>query len=212
MFRKIVIVLVLLIVLIASVVIGFKFVTIGKEDKAIKTEETSKELEIVEKTSISFDEMMDLLYPEKETSFEISGHKISAEWHAEDQIFSDYSSSSVYEENGEYFLEIHNIETEKFKITGIQDEIVSAKINPSPADEGIPLEVYFLTRSGNIYYINNFESKIVEAKKIEELQEIISLSKMLLWGDDEGSYVMCARTLDSKTIPLSTYVYKNINP
>ena len=212
MFKKIVIVLVLLILLVVSVIISFKVVTIGKEEKTSKVDSPSKEPEkVIQQTSISFDEIMNLIYPEKEDSFDISGHKITSEWHAEDQIFSDFSSSSVYEENGEYFLEIHNVEIEKFKITGIQGDIVSAKINPSPADEGIPLEVFFLTRSGDIYYINTFESKIVEAKKIEELKEIISISKMLFWGDDEGNYVMCARTLDNKTIPLSTYIYKD-NP
>ena len=213
MFKKLVIVLILLILLVASVVIGFKVVTIGKDDKVSKVEKASKEQEKnVENSSISFDEVMDLLYAKKEDTFEISGQKISAEWHAEDQIFSDFSSSSVYEENGEYLLEIHNAETEKFKITGIHGDIISAKINPSPADEGIPLEVYFLTRTGDIYYINSFDAKIVEAKKIEELKEVISISKMLLWGGEEGNYVMCAKTFDNRTIPLSTYVYKDIIP
>lgn len=147
--------------------------------QANTTEDSSSE------TSVSFSETMDMLYTK--TGTQIDGSNCTN--HPNDSIYMvlednsqnitdvDYTTVGLYD--GELFFNMHttNSNTDiSTSITGISEEVVSIKIVPS--EEGaIPLAVYFLTRDGNVYYIDNsmISSNNFVAQRLENLSEIVSI-------------------------------------
>lgn len=137
------------------------------------------------KTSVSFSETMDMLYTK--TGTQIDGSNCTN--HPNDSIYMvlednsqnitdvEYTTVGLYD--GELFFNMHtaNSNTDiSTSITGISEEVVSIKIIPS--EEGaIPLAVYFLTRDGNVYYIDNsmINSNNFVAQRLENLSEIVSI-------------------------------------
>ena len=135
--------------------------------------------------TISFSETMDMLYTK--TGTQIDGSNCTN--HPNDSIYMvlednsqnitdvDYTTVGLYD--GELFFNMHtaNSNTDiSTSITGISEEVVSIKIVPS--EEGaIPLAVYFLTRDGNVYYIDNsmISSNNFVAQRLENLSEIVSI-------------------------------------
>ena len=89
----------------------------------------------------------------------------------------EYTTVGLY--NGEILFNMHtaNSDTSISKsITGISEEVVSIKILSS--EEGaIPIAVYFLTRSGTVYYIDDtmINSNNFVAQKVEDLSQVISI-------------------------------------
>ena len=135
--------------------------------------------------TISFSETMDMLYTKTGTQIEGSNctnnpnDSIYMVLEDNSQNITDVEYTTVGLYNGEILFNMHtaNSDTDISKsITGISEEVVSIKILPS--EEGaIPVAVYFLTRSGTVYYIDDtmINSNNFVAQKVEDLNQVISI-------------------------------------
>lgn len=135
--------------------------------------------------TISFSETMDMLYTKTGTQIEGSNctnnpnDSIYMILEDNSQNITDVEYTTVGLYNGEILFNMHtaNSDTSISKsITGISEEVVSIKILPS--EEGaIPIAVYFLTRSGTVYYIDDtmINSNNFVAQRLEDLSEVVSI-------------------------------------
>lgn len=159
----------------------------------------------------SFSEMMDMLYTKNET--QIDGNacnnspKDSVYMVLEDasQNVTDVEYTTVGLYDGELFFNMHTANSTDIStsISGISEEVVSIKIVPS--EEGaIPLAVYFLTRDGNVYYIDDsmINSNDFVAQRLENLSEIVSIEvvNITYTGAMHQSTTLVATTFNGEKI------------
>lgn len=193
--------------------------TINNEVNENDNEEIKYILE--KKTSDNdFKELMEILYPEKEyrgdnTTYEyILSEECSSQVVNTDDKLLEIETTSLYLYEDKIAMYIETSEDLKINgiytsITGIDEEIVDVELEVGEAS-ATPTLVTILTRNGNVYYVDDFSTKEFEAKKIEELSEIIKIVKIGV-SEDEAyhSYTTTiAIDKDGNQINLAQFIYK----
>jgi hypothetical protein len=166
----------------------------------------------VESTVLSFSEMMNMLYTQNsekigENEYEItpSDYVCMLYEDASENITDiEYTDVAVYD--GEINFNMNKVDPDKnisTTIEGISEEVVSIKILQIEG-EGTPSVVYFLTRNGNIYYIDEemINSNNFIVKQLDNLKEIVSIEIVDAYyvGSMHGSTTLIATTYSGEKI------------
>lgn len=162
---------------------------IANKREDIKTNLTPNNVENETKIGKSFSETMDMLYTKKGTKIgEITcdnnypqDRVYMQEQDASEKVINvEYTSIEVYDEGISFNMKKANSSKEiSTAITGITEEVVSIKILAIEAG-GTPSKVCFLTRNGNVYYIdeNMINANNFVAKKLDNVSEVVSIEKV----------------------------------
>ena len=194
----------LIIAIIVILVIGYFLYKLNSENTTIKSNESNLNAKITElegklaskngsnnntndsqTSQKSFSEIMDILYTKSGTKLEETNltstpsddtFMLNTD-RSNNVIDVEYTNVSVID--NEVNFNMHKINPKQdisTSITGINEEIVSITIYPVEGGAN-PSFVFFLTRNGNVYYIDEamISSNNFSAKQLINLKEIIKL-------------------------------------
>lgn len=168
-----------------------------------------------ERTKMSFSKIMDMMYTK--TGTKVDENNSDTYLYPSESVFMTIENTSenktdleytevIYNSNKEITFNMNKVEPNKHiseVITGISEEVVDIEILQVPGG-ATPSYVYFLTRNGNIYYIDEAmvnENNFV-AKEVTELKEVVSIEKIDIVYPDamEGSVTVIATTYEGEKI------------
>ena len=214
-------------IVIAVIIVIFLFFSMLMPKKNNETDNTGI---IPEQTSqndeikkISFEELMNTLYFPNSFTDNSSNYSYTAS----DSVLVNYvdiNSKKVSLESTvvEYankkatmtinytdFFETENSKSESVEITGVNEEVASIVILPI-ASTGRPSMIVFLTRSGNVYYLNEaaLNKKVYAAKKIQNLTEVFAIKKVNQLRNNalDGTTAVIASKFDGTYVDITTYI------
>lgn len=197
--------LVSIIIIFVAVLVVLYVSLFFRKENSINYEENTN----ISTNSKSFKEWMDKLY----TSYNIENNNCYS--YAEDSTYwCSYDNSgivtcsvSTYADGISIFL--NDTYQNKYvdiaeDITGITEEVVSIKIVEF-TDIAYPREIYFLTREGNVYYLNSesLEKEEYIANKLNDIKNVISIEKIGVHGEEHDDVAAIATTFEGDKILLS---------
>lgn len=182
------------------------------ENEVINKNEEKENNNDIETSKMSFSEIMNIIYTKNGTKIGENNYDNNPS-DSVDMIYEDesgnitnieYTKVGIYD--GEISFNMKKVEPDKeisTSIEGITEEVVSIKILQVEGG-ATPSVVYFLTRNGNVYYIDEemINSNNFVAKQLTDLKEIISIEIVgTLYPDAmEGSTTLIATTYNGKKI------------
>lgn len=195
----------IIIIFIAVLVVSYVSLFFGKENSINYEENTD-----ISTNSKTFEEWMDILY----TSYNIENNNCysyaedSTYWCAYDNSGAVTCSVSTYVDGISIFL--NDTYQNKYveiaeDITGITEDVVCIEIVEF-TDIAYPREIYFLTREGNVYYLNSesLEKEEYIAKKLNDIKNVISIEKIGVPTEEHDAVAAIATTFEGDKILLST--------
>lgn len=190
------------------------------------TDEDSTSSLTTEISQKSFSEVMDILYTKQNTIINgdtysvipsdfIYYRTISAEDGTETIEYADVTAynnwDDTLESNISFNMKKANSEEVNTSITGISEEIVSIKILEEEAT-GMPSLICFLSRTGNVYYLNNemINANNFTAKQVSNLNEVVSLevSDVQYVNSMHGSTTILATTFSGEKIDVVEAIFQ----
>ncbi len=170
----------------------------------VKTENNAK--------GMSFSDLMDRMYTKNKTKIGENSYDSSLEasvFGLEEDVSGnltiEYTRVNIY--NGEISFEMKGDKEIARTIEGISEEVVSIKILQEEAN-GTPSVICFLTRPGNVYYIDRemINSNIFTAKKLTNLKEIVSIeiAETTYSGSMHSNTTLIATTYNGEKIDILT--------
>ncbi len=221
--RKEVKIALIVIVLIIVIFLVFSMLIPGKKESDNTGNIPEQIAQNDEINKITFEELMNTLY--FPNSFTDNSSNYS--YNASDSVLVNYvdiNSKKVSLESTvvEYankkvtmtinytdFFETENSKSESSEITGVNEEVVSIVVVPI-ASTGRPSMIIFLTRSGNVYYLNEaaLSKKIYAAKKIQNLTEVFAIKKVNQLRNNaiDGITAVVASKFDGSYVDIATYI------
>lgn len=184
-------------------------------EKAIEENNVASEKVITENNAqgMSFSDFMDRMYTKNKTKIGENSYASSLQASAfalEEDVSGnltniEYTRVNIY--NGEISFEMKGDKEIARTIEGISEEVVSIKILQEEGN-GTPSVICFLTRLGNVYYIDRemINSNIFTAKKLTNLKEIVSIeiAETTYSGSMHSNTTLIATTYNGEKIDILT--------
>ena len=190
-----------------------------KNTSSVKSETTTPESDSkdtsseVKTSKMSFSELMDMIYVKNKT--EIKGNSYTKYFNSSvmsqtvgpDGKLQDIDYVTITTNHDSIGFNMHQSSPDKTvgtTVKGISDEVVSVKILQIASEI---YEVYFLTRTGDVYYINPnmMNSNTITAKKVSNVKEVISIetASVTSSGDLEGHNSLIATTYNGEKVNIT---------